>query len=340
MDIEIKCSCGAEFNFTEEPVNGRLASAVACPTCRQDTTREANEFIARSLTGATSPAPARSRFGTRGGAAAHPKSADDGDDDSSESSTQAVRFVLGGLAAVAVAALCAYGWYELAIYTGFYFGFLAWAIGGVVGSVCRWIVPYGQTGIAVVAGASSCLAIAAGHALVVHAEIRQILPRSAERAYALNEAYARAGARLTDESSIREFLAEHAVKYELHDKVLTQPTAFGPTHPRNLAFMRDALFRITILNNLPSEHQRFVAKRPNPEDIPADQVKSFRDTEQPALAQFLAGKPSPAEWRATLQSAVTRQITLEHLLAGGLTPHSVAWMVFGFLLGYKLVSSK
>jgi hypothetical protein len=239
-----------------------------------------------------------------------------------------------------VSALCAYGWYELAIYTGFYFGLLAWAIGGVVGATCRWVVPYGQMGIALVAGVSSRLSIAAGHVLVVRAEIQQLLPRSVEQAYALNETYARTGVSLTDDTSIREFLAEHAVKYDIDGQVLTGAAEFGPTHPRNLAFMRDELFDFAILKELPREHQRMVAKRTDPEEISADQVKAFREQEQPALEQFLAGNPSAAEWKSTLNSAVDRHIGLGHLFGGSLTPYSVAWMAFGFLIAFKLVRSK
>jgi hypothetical protein len=51
MEIEINCSCGTGFNFTEEPVNGCVAPAVLCPMCKQDVTRQANEFVGRAASG-------------------------------------------------------------------------------------------------------------------------------------------------------------------------------------------------------------------------------------------------------------------------------------------------
>jgi hypothetical protein len=330
MEIEIKCSCGTEFNFSEEPVNGGVSSAVLCPICKLDVTRQANEFVARAPSERMSQPHKHSRPGFLGGRRSSKQAAGGSIGRSPDESsafkldpTQTVRFVLGGLAAVAVSALCAYGWYELAIYTGFYFGLLAWAIGGVVGLVCRWVVPYGQIGIALIAGVSSGLSIAAGHVLVVRDEIQQLLPRSVEQAYALNETYARTGIALTDDASIRDFLAEYAVKYDIDGQVLTEPAVFGPTHPRNLAFMRDALFDFAILKELPREHQRMVAKKTDPEEISADQVKAFRELEQPALEQFLAGNPSAAEWKATLNGAVDRHIGLGHLFSGSLTPYGM-----------------
>ena len=47
--IKIECGCGQHYAFDVEPVNGRMASTVACPTCGADGTATANDIIAHSV---------------------------------------------------------------------------------------------------------------------------------------------------------------------------------------------------------------------------------------------------------------------------------------------------
>jgi len=47
--IKIECGCGQHYAFDVEPVEGRMPTAVACPTCGADGTEAANAVIARSL---------------------------------------------------------------------------------------------------------------------------------------------------------------------------------------------------------------------------------------------------------------------------------------------------
>lgn len=56
VPIKIQCGCGQKYAFDAEPVNGRLASSVACPVCGTDGTIQANQMIARIL-GAQAPPP-------------------------------------------------------------------------------------------------------------------------------------------------------------------------------------------------------------------------------------------------------------------------------------------
>jgi hypothetical protein len=49
MPIKIECECGQHYAFDVDPVNGRMPSAVACPTCGIDGTAVANDTIARQL---------------------------------------------------------------------------------------------------------------------------------------------------------------------------------------------------------------------------------------------------------------------------------------------------
>jgi len=47
VPIKIECDCGQHYAFDVEPVNGRMPSRVACPSCGTDGTNSANDTIAR-----------------------------------------------------------------------------------------------------------------------------------------------------------------------------------------------------------------------------------------------------------------------------------------------------
>jgi hypothetical protein len=49
IPIKIECGCGQRYAFDVEPVNGRMASVVACPVCGADGTVAANAIIAGIL---------------------------------------------------------------------------------------------------------------------------------------------------------------------------------------------------------------------------------------------------------------------------------------------------
>ena len=47
LAIKVECPCGQHYAFDVEPADGKMSSAVACPSCGADGTEAANEFIAR-----------------------------------------------------------------------------------------------------------------------------------------------------------------------------------------------------------------------------------------------------------------------------------------------------
>ena len=55
VPIKIECECGQNYAFDVEPVNGRMPTRVACPTCGSDGTGVANDTIARHLGQAPGP---------------------------------------------------------------------------------------------------------------------------------------------------------------------------------------------------------------------------------------------------------------------------------------------
>lgn len=48
IPIKIQCGCGQRYSFDAEPVNGRMASPVACPVCGADGTSAADAYIAQT----------------------------------------------------------------------------------------------------------------------------------------------------------------------------------------------------------------------------------------------------------------------------------------------------
>jgi len=49
VPVKIECGCGQKYSFDVDPVNGRMESTVACPSCGVDGTGAANEIITRHL---------------------------------------------------------------------------------------------------------------------------------------------------------------------------------------------------------------------------------------------------------------------------------------------------
>ena len=57
IPIKIQCGCGQKYAFDVEPVNGQMATAIACPVCGIDGTPVANQILSQTLA-APAPAPA------------------------------------------------------------------------------------------------------------------------------------------------------------------------------------------------------------------------------------------------------------------------------------------
>lgn len=55
MEIKLVCGCGTKYKFDVEPVNGRMPTRVACPSCGTDGTYEAEAIIAQSIAAPESP---------------------------------------------------------------------------------------------------------------------------------------------------------------------------------------------------------------------------------------------------------------------------------------------
>jgi hypothetical protein len=72
IPIKIECPCGQNYAFDVEPVDGRMPSEIACPSCGVDGTDAANAIIAQNLAAAGPATPPvkpaiRMRVGQAGG---------------------------------------------------------------------------------------------------------------------------------------------------------------------------------------------------------------------------------------------------------------------------------
>jgi hypothetical protein len=57
IPIKIQCDCGQKYAFDVEPVNGQMATSVACPACGADGTAAANAIIAQTVAMPPQPPP-------------------------------------------------------------------------------------------------------------------------------------------------------------------------------------------------------------------------------------------------------------------------------------------
>jgi hypothetical protein len=58
LPVKIQCGCGQKYSFDVEPVNGLMASTIACPVCGADGTVVANQVIAQTMAAQAPIAPA------------------------------------------------------------------------------------------------------------------------------------------------------------------------------------------------------------------------------------------------------------------------------------------
>jgi len=58
IPVKIICACGQKYAFDVQPVGGgKMPVPVFCPSCGQEGTRDAEQFIAKILNGKTQPLP-------------------------------------------------------------------------------------------------------------------------------------------------------------------------------------------------------------------------------------------------------------------------------------------
>ncbi len=354
MELVVQCPCGQSFAFQEEPIGGRLRVPVHCPGCGSDRTTTANDYVGRMLRG-ENPLAVRKRSCLPFGLGRKPRGSD-ADAESFKSQAEPsqpafprgavatpARLVFGILAALVVGALGAWGWYWVAMETGFHFGFLAWVLGGLVGLACRLIVPQGSFLLASLSGLSAFVAILAGHVLVTQAEVDKLIHAGVARAYDTSLDYARSALALKTDAEVKAFLAEHfhkASRLAAKTGKGGGPSKLTASQQRQLYLMSFVLYEVMNRGEggLPSFADWKAGDKP---DLYAEtELADFRENELPELRRLLEGQPAKEAWKASLTAAIRERIRLKEVITASIGPHTIAWMAFGLITAFKLAQNR
>ncbi|MGZ4971549.1 MAG: hypothetical protein ACXWIU_15250 [Limisphaerales bacterium] len=179
IPIKVPCGCGQEYEFEAEPIDGQLASPVACPVCGADGTRFANYVISQSsTTPAAQAASARSPLRMAHSEPAAPVEAFERVADITPPASTLVaerpkrvvqkptveepwefnlgRGILGAFIGAAVGCGAMYGFFALA---GFRFPLLGIGIGYLTGYVAKTMARATDSTLGIIAGAIALVAV-------------------------------------------------------------------------------------------------------------------------------------------------------------------------------------
>jgi hypothetical protein len=325
MEIKIECACGQPFEFEVEPVAGRMPCEINCPTCNQDATSLANDYITQTLSQgalrltatpvapavpapeaglrinrlqpASAPVPAAALPSSSPVAPPSPppsisqvasafKSNMTLETGSTKSRIQGGGFLGGLLGALVAALLGMLGWYLLIKLTGYEIGFAAWGVGALTGFGARVLGATGTAKLGVCAGLFAFIAIIGGQFLVV-------------RSFATAE----------------------------FDKIA-------------LASYQQQLDRANVAVKLQTDDEikAFVAKQDEirVEEVSPDRLKEFRETDEPRYRELLDGKPSKAEFTGRLNHTMNSWSVQFEMLKGSLGLFTLLWLFLGVGSAYKL----
>jgi hypothetical protein len=353
MEIIIRCQkCSNPFAFDEEPVNGRVAGQVRCPNCSNDCTDQANDFVFKTLQGKDPLAQPKSFFSRFSSAARqqdellHLKRKDRSKPVEAPEVAQRknrMRIIMGAVAALTAGMACAFGWYWLAITTGFYFGFIAWIIGGIVGGLCRVMAPSGGILLAGIAGGSAGIAILIGHMAVLQVQLNHLIKKGTGTSYLEAAAYAK-------EAAVAKTDPDVKLLYERHfpAKDLKRPETFGtnlvgrlmPDHIQNILQMKHSLLGFVTLADCPGSIFQSKTKIGGAPDYTPEEIKQFWGQEQALAKEFAAGKPPRAEWEASLATQIRNRISLSQLAAESFEPYTLLWILLGLGTASRLAYNK
>jgi hypothetical protein len=247
-----------------------------------------------------------------------------------------VNLALGAAGAVAAGVLGAVGWFQLTKATGFEFGFIAWAIGGLVGWGARLFVPQGSFALAGVAALSACLSIMGGQALVTRHFTQIQINRQISVGYNKAVSYAKTAVELAEPQALREHLARHSFK--LRSAALPTDPKAGTLPYRQLAEM-ESLFMGVIKTDGKRATFTDLIQSADPGSITDADLAEFREKEVPELRDLIAGKPSKAEYESTMQQLVKARVSLNDLILESVGMYTMLWLFLGIGTAWKLANN-
>ena len=342
MEIKVKCVCGSVYSFEETPVDGRLSFPVSCTNCGADGTEKAHAYIAAQLApqgAAKAKSTGRFGFGRKKDEVAGPEvtvdkqivdgnaAAETGDE------TSPLRLILAGLGALLVGLAGAYGWCEIAKYTGFEFGLVAWILGGLVGGVSALLAPKGHYWLGAVAAVAAVIAISGGEFLVAKWFVGKGVDIAVTKGYQLALEYSKSAATAESGEPLREAVAQYKLVQLVTGAGWSDPITTYQTYQvddSDLAF----LHIIHPDRKIITFKQRGAAL--SGELVKPDEIEQFQAKVQPALKALANGKPSKEEYRATLRAAIESQITFRGLFIQSFQPYTLLWVFLGVGTAYKL----
>lgn len=222
MEVAIDCSCGTRYKFDVEPVNGQMPATVQCPECGVDGTEAANAYI-QQQTAASDPSTASSplTIQRREPDLAHeppshtaaapvsrgvPSAPPPPKKKKKKRGYGEPNILLGTVGAVAAGFIAMIVWFAIIKATNIEFGFIAWAVGGVVGVGCRILGGgYSQT-LGFIAAACALVAIVGGEYLATKSAYDEIVDGILEEAYDARMGYAQRAQKLGTDQEIRKFI--------------------------------------------------------------------------------------------------------------------------------------
>jgi hypothetical protein len=225
-------------------------------------------------------------------------------------------------------------WYALRRWAHVELGIVAWGIGGLVGLAARMAAGGGSFGLAGVASAAAIAAIMGGQYWTVHQVIADRLPSTSGAAYNRMHEYAERGSKVSSSAEITELM----------DAFYYRPSDIAPGEnpvlcQKRLAQVLLSYGRVMQDGTTPTVRKYVEETRERPE-VTATDIAAFRRTEQPALRDFLKGKPSESEFKSTVESMARKNLSVNKMIVQSWSRYTFLWIFLGVITAYRLAYDK
>jgi len=330
MDIKVKCPCGSNYEFTEEPVNGRLRFPISCPNCGTDGTAAANEYIRKFQN-------AFNGFSKR-------QKNEAGGEDSADSRSKEARLGAGVIGAFLGGFVGMVIWYLIRRQCGAFFDFrfmmwivgaLAWGVGALAGWGARIAVPAGGFGLAGVAALAAGTAIIGGQYLAGRETVDLKLNQATARVYDGMMDYARQADTATNDAQIIKLLSDYG--FSPHDAAAGEKFVLCEDR---LVTMFYIVFRDVRQPVAVRARSGPVATSSDDHKFSPEDLAVFRQRELPELRAFLQGEPSKVEFTKSLGDAVRANLSLNTMIVQSWSPYQFLWLFLGVVSAYKIAYNR
>lgn len=368
MEISIRCHCGSELTFEDTLVDGRLEHPFKCTNCGADCTALVNEFIRRKLKGpdyfaanktrkawlgvfdsdhhepkteeATllrqpplplrpPPPPAPNLIRSIGGMplAVAPES-------EPVEETGSKQLILAGGAALLVGVLGAIGWLYIAKVTGYEIGYVAWALGALVGWASRLVAPRGHQMLGVVATLAAFCAIGGGQYLVSRWVINDAVREFTPLAYEEIVAYAKEIEAAQSSEELRELTAQYKVVAALAGDAETNVIAAYQDYQ-----IASSMFHVMGIVNKDGRPKVSLAERDrlaDAEHVTVPELAKFDAQVVPELKKVMAGSLTQADYQTALENRILARVTISNVAANAVNMYTVLWLFLGLGSAYRI----